>query len=229
MSRFERGLALVSVGDQEGMIDQDGKWVVPAEHTRVVQISNDRFFATELPCDGTRKSWFSLILNTYTCGERWGVVARGGAWIVRPKFAQVSVFSDDLDGLFWAWLASSVGQIDVQWRQFDVFHGPQIMPQVQARATRDTLTRGARLGFRLDEDTKNLIERAAQLSRRKVSDFCVTALVDTARQTIAEHETLVLSEQDRKAFFATLIHPPKPSKRLQSALAEHGRRVASGA
>ncbi len=36
------------------------------------------------------------------------------------------------------------------------------------------------------------VERAPHLSRRKVSDFCVTALTDTARRTIAEHETLVL-------------------------------------
>jgi uncharacterized protein (DUF1778 family) len=86
--------------------------------------------------------------------------------------------------------------------------------------------RGERLGFRLDEETKDLIERAAQLSRRKVSDFCVTALADTARRTIAEHETLMLSEQDRKVFFDVLMHPPEPNERLQRAFAEYKRRVA---
>lgn len=84
-----------------------------------------------------------------------------------------------------------------------------------------------RLGFRIDEETKDLIERAAYLSRRKVSDFCVSALAETARRTIAEHETLVLSDRDRKAFFDALIDPPQPSERLQRALAEHKRRVAS--
>ncbi|MGB9114705.1 DUF1778 domain-containing protein [Bradyrhizobium sp.] len=49
----------------------------------------------------------------------------------------------------------------------------------------------------------------------------------TARQTIAEHETLVLSDRDRKAFFDALINPPEPSERLARALAEHKRRVAS--
>jgi uncharacterized protein (DUF1778 family) len=101
------------------------------------------------------------------------------------------------------------------------------MPRKQARKERYTPNRVERLGFRLDEDTKNLIERAAYLSRRKVSDFCVTALTDTARRTIAEHETLVLSDRDRKAFFAALINPPEPSERLLRALAEHKRRVAS--
>jgi uncharacterized protein (DUF1778 family) len=86
--------------------------------------------------------------------------------------------------------------------------------------------RAERLGFRLDEETKELIERAAHLERRKVTDFCVTALADAARRTIAEHETLVLSERDRQVFFDTLINPPKPSERLRRALAEHRRRIA---
>ena len=87
-------------------------------------------------------------------------------------------------------------------------------------------TRAERLGFRLDEETKELIERAAHLERRKLTDFCVTALADAARRTIAEHETLVLSERDRQVFFDTLINPPKPSERLRRALAEHRRRIA---
>lgn len=88
-------------------------------------------------------------------------------------------------------------------------------------------SRAERLGFRLDEETKGLIERAAMLSRRKVSDFCVTALADTARRTIAEHEALSLSDRDRAAFFDVLINPPPPSERLARALADHKRKIAS--
>lgn len=101
------------------------------------------------------------------------------------------------------------------------------MPVKRAKSGRDAPGRIERLGFRLDEDTKDLIERAAYLSRRKVSDFCVTALTESARRTIAEHETLELSESDRQAFFAAIIDPPEPSERLQRALAEHKRRTAS--
>lgn len=101
------------------------------------------------------------------------------------------------------------------------------MPRKQVKVKPDTPNRVERLGFRLDEETKDLIERAAHLSRRKVSDFCVTALTDTARRTIAEHETLALSDRDRKAFFDALIHPPELPERLVAALAEHKRRVAS--
>jgi uncharacterized protein (DUF1778 family) len=58
-------------------------------------------------------------------------------------------------------------------------------------------------------------------------DFRVTALSDTARRTTAEHETFVLSDRDRAAFFDALVDPPEPSERLVRALAGHTRRVAS--
>ena len=103
------------------------------------------------------------------------------------------------------------------------------MPRKLAKTARQETARAQRLGFRLDEETKDLIERAAHLSRRKVSDFCVTALAETARRTIAEHETLTLSARDRAVFFDALVHPPKPNERLARALAEHKRRVASRA
>ena len=95
-----------------------------------------------------------------------------------------------------------------------------------ATAMRDRRLREERLGFRVDEPTKALIERAAQLERRKLTDFCMSALTKAARRTIAEHETIVLSERDRVVFFDTLVNPPAPNERLQRAFAEHKRRVA---
>ncbi len=87
------------------------------------------------------------------------------------------------------------------------------------------IAREERLGFRVDAQTKTLIERAAQLERRKLTDFCTAALTEAARKTIAAHETLTLSEQDREAFFDVLLNPPAPSERLQRAFADHQNRV----
>src|SRR3954468_7432629 len=111
--------------------------------------------------------------------------------------------------------------------EMQVMSGVAPVPRKQPKIERETSNRAERLGFRLDQETKDLIERAAHLSRRKVSDFCVTALTDTARRTIAEHETLALTDRDRKAFFDALVNPSKPSERLKRAVAEHRRRVAS--
>lgn len=92
-------------------------------------------------------------------------------------------------------------------------------------AKKDRRPREERLGFRVDEPTKALIARAAQLERRKLTDFCMAALTEAARKTIAEHEMLVLSDRDRSVFFDALINPPVLNERLQRAFAEHKRRV----
>lgn len=78
-------------------------------------------------------------------------------------------------------------------------------------------TRGMRLGFRVDARTKELVERAAALERRSLTDYCLTALTQATRETIARHESLVFSERDREAFFDALIHPPEPNDRLKRA------------
>lgn len=97
---------------------------------------------------------------------------------------------------------------------------------MHTHAKPDRRLRDERLGFRVDEPTKALIERAAQLERRKLTDFCMTALTEAARRTIAEHEFIVLSARDRAVFFDTLVNPPKPNERLERAFKEHERRVS---
>lgn len=100
------------------------------------------------------------------------------------------------------------------------------MPRRKYQNTSDATARIERLGFRVDEQTKELIERAAYLKRRKLTDYCVAVLADAARRTIAEHETLTLSENDRRAFFDALANPPEPNEKLKRAAAEHRRRLA---
>jgi uncharacterized protein (DUF1778 family) len=85
--------------------------------------------------------------------------------------------------------------------------------------------RSARLGFRVDDRTKALVERAADLERRNLTDFCLTALTEAARRTIARHETLILSERDRQVFFDTLINPPKLHPRLERAFEAERKRI----
>ncbi|MGQ0662308.1 MAG: type II toxin-antitoxin system TacA family antitoxin [Pseudomonadota bacterium] len=99
---------------------------------------------------------------------------------------------------------------------------------VRSEAARtEKRTRAQRLGFRVDDQTKALVERAAQLERRKMTDFCVTVLTEAARKTIEWHETIVLSDRDREVFFETLINPPAPNERLKRAFKAYRRRVGS--
>ncbi|MBA3879059.1 MAG: DUF1778 domain-containing protein [Sphingobium sp.] len=94
-------------------------------------------------------------------------------------------------------------------------------------ARSERIVRGHRLEFRLDEQTKGLIERAAQLERRKVGDYCLTAIAAAARRTVTEHEALNLSERDRAAFFEAIINSLELRERLANALAEHVRRAGA--
>ena len=102
------------------------------------------------------------------------------------------------------------------------------MPQsVTAVSPAERRARAYRLGFRVDAETKRLVERAAALERRSLTDFCLSALTDATHATITRHESLVLSERDRAAFFDALVHPPKPNARLRRAFRAARERVAA--
>jgi uncharacterized protein (DUF1778 family) len=87
-------------------------------------------------------------------------------------------------------------------------------------------TRGARLGFRVDAHTKRLVERAATLERRSLTDFCLTALAEATHATIKRHEEVTLSARDREAFFDALVHPPKPNARLKRAFRQAQKQIS---
>jgi uncharacterized protein (DUF1778 family) len=92
--------------------------------------------------------------------------------------------------------------------------------------TEERRSRGSRLGFRVDRKTKALVERAARVERRNLTDFCLTALIDAARKALEQHESLALSAADRAAFFDALVRPPKPNARLRRALRAERSRIA---
>jgi len=101
------------------------------------------------------------------------------------------------------------------------------MPRSRAAIVKkEHRSREARLGFRVDERTKEMVERAAELERRSLTDFCLAVLTEAARKTIDLHQTLVLSERDRRLFFETLVNPPKANARLRRALKTSRERIA---
>jgi uncharacterized protein (DUF1778 family) len=79
----------------------------------------------------------------------------------------------------------------------------------------------------VDAKTKRLVERAAALERRSLTDFCLTALTEATHATITRHETMALSQRDREAFFDALIHPPRPNARLRRAFRSARRVILS--
>ncbi len=96
-----------------------------------------------------------------------------------------------------------------------------------AVSMKERRARPARLGFRVDDRTKEMVERAAELERRSLTDFCLTVLTEAARRAIARHQMLVLSERDRQIFFDTLVSPGRPNVRLKRAFKAERKRIAS--
>jgi uncharacterized protein (DUF1778 family) len=82
--------------------------------------------------------------------------------------------------------------------------------------TPDT-TRGARLEVRVSVAQKGLLQRAAVLSGRSLSEFVVASAQDAARRVIAEHESIRLSREEQQAFVEALLQPPEPNARLKRA------------
>src|SRR5277367_3104971 len=112
---------------------------------------------------------------------------------------------------------------DVHWTYIPSGGGARMTTVQTSKA--ENRARAARMGFRVDEATKQLVERAAELERRKVTDFCLTALTEAAQRTIARHEALALSDDARAKFFDILVNPPAPHERLQRALKAELHRV----
>lgn len=78
-------------------------------------------------------------------------------------------------------------------------------------------TRGARLEVRVSVGQKSLLQRAAVLSGRTLSEFVVASAQDAARRLIAEHECIRLSREEQSAFVQALLQPPAPNARLKRA------------
>ena len=83
--------------------------------------------------------------------------------------------------------------------------------------------RGERLETRVTADQKNLIERAAALQGRTVTDFVLTSVQDAARRAIEEHQRIDLSVRDSQAFVNALIRPQPVNDRLRDTVRHYRR------
>ncbi len=82
-------------------------------------------------------------------------------------------------------------------------------------------TRGERLEARITADQKALIQRAAELEGRSVTDYVVTSVQDAARRTVEAHDIMVLNAAESRAFVDALLDPPPINDRLQDSVRRH--------
>jgi len=77
--------------------------------------------------------------------------------------------------------------------------------------------RDQRLEARVTPDQKELIERAACVQGRTITDFMVSALQEAARQAIADHAVWKLTQDQQELFIGALMAPPAPNPKLREA------------
>ncbi len=86
-------------------------------------------------------------------------------------------------------------------------------------------SRGARLEARISLEQKAVLQQAAALSGRSLSEFVVASAQEAAKRLIQEHETIRLSRSEQVAFVTALLNPPAPSKRLRQAAAAYRKQM----
>lgn len=96
------------------------------------------------------------------------------------------------------------------------------MTKAAATAVRSRV-RGERLEARITADQKFLIEQAAALQGRTVTDFVLTSVQEAARRAIDEHRRIDLSARDSQAFVQALIDPKPVDARLRETVRRYRR------
>ena len=81
-------------------------------------------------------------------------------------------------------------------------------------------SKGYRFDARLNEDQKTLIQRAADLEGRTMTDFVLHSAEAAAERTIQERVMLILSARETEAFVNAILNPAEPGRVLRTA-AEH--------
>jgi len=82
-------------------------------------------------------------------------------------------------------------------------------------------SRAARLEARLSVEQKAVLQQAATLSGRTLSEFVIASAQEAATRVIQEHETIRLSRAEQIAFVTALLDPPAPTERLRQAAAAY--------
>ena len=92
------------------------------------------------------------------------------------------------------------------------------MPYNLAMGTTPAQSKPERLEARVTHEQKKLIERAAELEGRSLTDFLVTSAQAAARQVIHEREILQLTSRERELFVNAILNPPEPNEKLRNAM-----------
>lgn len=85
--------------------------------------------------------------------------------------------------------------------------------------------KGDRLEVRISQEQKVLLQQAAALTGRNLSDYVVSAALNAAEATLREQSVIMLSPRDSVRFVEHLLNPPEPSAALVRAAERYRQRL----
>ena len=84
----------------------------------------------------------------------------------------------------------------------------------------------SRLEARVTPETKSLLQQAADLEGRTLTDFVIASVQAEAYRVIERHQKLKLSREDSEAFVNALLNPPEPNQALKSAVQRYDQAIS---
>jgi uncharacterized protein (DUF1778 family) len=83
-----------------------------------------------------------------------------------------------------------------------------------------------RFDARLNEEQKFLIQRAADLEGRTMTDFVLHSAEIAAQRTIEKRAMLILTARETETFANAVLNPPDPGAVLRQAAREYRENLA---
>ena len=92
---------------------------------------------------------------------------------------------------------------------------------MKAQRSNYSSEKAERLEARLSQKQKALIQHAADLAGRSLTDFILSASQEAANKVIREHEVITLTAKESERFVDVLMSPPVPNLALKKAAKRH--------
>lgn len=91
---------------------------------------------------------------------------------------------------------------------------------VRARAPR-AIPRSERLQQRVTPEVKELLQQAADLSGRSLSDFIIGSAQEVAERKLVERRVITLTAEDSRVFAEAILNPAPANEKLRAAMRRH--------
>lgn len=96
---------------------------------------------------------------------------------------------------------------------------------MQATIEKPVRQRAERLEARISGEKKAVLQHAAELSGRTLSEFVLESAQAAAERVIEEHENIRLNRAEQIAFVQALLNPAEPNDRLRQAAASYRQKT----